>query len=138
MRHHWVFIALAGCGGSTAKELPPPPVAVVSVAITSPEAGAELLAADHPTITVTGVATTDIPDETLGAWVNGTRVDIDASGGFKAEITPEVGINHIKVEASDGVGDPDTQELDVLWAPAYLPPLTGSTGFDLPGALELR
>lgn len=130
-----VLGALAACGTATMSS--PPPPAQVAVTITSPQPGAELVAAAHPTIAVTGTVTATGPVGALEAWVNGVRVDVQ-DGAFTASVAPEVGINHIKVEAGDGTGDLVARELDVMWAPAYLPPPAGQTGFDVPGALELR
>ncbi len=134
MRAPLLAILLCACGSST--EMPVP--GVISVTITSPTAGDELVAADHPTIVVTGTITTTNPDYgALEGWVNGVRIDLDASGAFTAEIDPTVGINHVKVEAGDGIDPVVAKELDVMWAPEYLPPVSG-TGFDLAGALELH
>lgn len=128
--------AIAACGSSASDPVAPPPG--ITVAITSPAPGAELAASDRATIAVSGTVTaTDPARGALEAWVNGVRVDVRA-GAFTAELVPEVGINHIKVEGGDGIADPVSQELDVLWAPAYLPPRAGQTGFDVPGALELQ
>jgi len=131
----WLGLACA-CGSAAMDSVPPP--AEITLVITSPAPGAELVAAEHPTIAVSGtISTTDPAQGTPLAWVNGVRVDVKA-GAFTTELTPEVGINHIKVEGGDGIGEPVAQELDVMWAPAYLPPQSGQTGFDLAGALELR
>ena len=132
-----VLVALVAACGASHKDTDPAP-AVIAVTVASPSPGAELVAAEHPTIVVSGtVATTDPGQGALEAWVNGVRVEVVA-GVFTTEITPEVGINHIKVEGGDGLGALVGRELDVLWAPAYLLPLAGQTGFDLAGALELR
>jgi hypothetical protein len=114
-----------------------PSSAVITVAVTSPAPGAELVAAEHPSIVVTGtVATTDPAQGALEAWVNGVRVEIK-DGAFTTALPPEIGINHIKVEGGNG-GDLVAQELDVMWAPDYLAPAAGQTGFEVQGALELR
>lgn len=131
-------LGLVAACGSAAKEEPPAPPAEITVAIRSPAPGAELLAADNPMIVVSGTVTTSDPSQgELEAWVNGVRVDVQA-GAFTAKLTPDVGVNHIKVEGGDGLGELIGQELDVMWAPEYLSPLSGQTGFDLAGALELR
>jgi hypothetical protein len=131
------MLGLVAACGSDAMDAKAPP-AEITVAITAPAPGAELIATEQPSIVVSGTVTTTDPTQgALSAWVNGVRVDVQA-GAFTAELTPEVGVNHIRVEAGDGIGAPVSQELDVMWAPAYLPPLSGQTGFDLPGALELR
>ena len=127
---------LAACATS-AKEAPPGPPGI-TLAITSPTAGAELVGSEAAAIKVTGtVAATGPTLGALQAWVNGTQVDV-VDGGFAATVTPEAGINHIKVEAGDGLSETVAQELDVMWAPEYLSPAAGQTGFDLAGALELR
>ena len=114
------------------------PPAQITLMVTSPTPGAELVAGDRPSITVSGmVATSDATQGALAAWVNGVQVDVHA-GAFTAELPAEPGINHIKVDAGDGIADPVTQERDVMWVPEYLPPRTGETGFDLAGALELQ
>jgi hypothetical protein len=129
---------LAACSSPPEMAKMPPPPADITVAITSPTPGAELVAGDRPSIVVTGtVATSDPSQGALEAWVNGERVQLK-DGAFTAEVTPEVGINHIKVEGGDGIADLVGQELDVLWVPGYLAPLSGQTGFDIADALELR
>jgi hypothetical protein len=131
-----VAATVAACGSAGSESEAPPPE--IAVAITSPAPGAELLSSEHSRIVVTGtVATTDPSHGALEAWVNGTRVEVQA-GTFRAELVPEIGVNHIKVEGGDGIGPLIGQELDVMWAPAYLAPLAGQTGFDVAGALELR
>jgi hypothetical protein len=138
-------ILVAGCGVLAAClgacSTPPttlPAQGDVAVAITSPAPGDELLAADNVTIHVTGtVTTTDPAYGALVASVNQTVVDLDDSGAFTAELTPTVGINHIEVDADDGLGDTANQQLDVMWAPDYLPPVGATTGFELSDALDL-
>lgn len=130
-------LALVGCGTASKMAEPPGP-AEITVDITSPTAGAELLAADQPKIKVTGTVATDEPSRgVLEAWVNGVRVDV-TGGAFTAELTPEAGINHIKVEGGNGIDPLVSREIDVAWAGDYLPPRPGQTGFDLADALELR
>ena len=129
-------LCAAACGG----EDPQTPVpGDIALEITSPTAGAELLAAEHPTIVVTGTATTTSSHfDVLDLYVNGARVELGDDGAFTAEVTPVAGINHIAVEASDGINPIVSKELDVMWAPGYLAPISGTTGFDLAGALDLR
>jgi hypothetical protein len=127
----------AGCGAASMGAEPPADTQI-TVAITSPAPGAELVAGSRATIAVTGtVATTTPARGALEAWVNGTRVDVK-NGTFTAEITPEPGVNHIQVEGGDGIAPLVSQELDVMWAAGYLTPRAGQTGFDLPAALELQ
>jgi hypothetical protein len=133
------LVGFAACASSDSRPKEPPPPAEITLTVTSPAPGAELLGSEHPSIVVSGmVATSDATQGALEAWVNGARVDVAASGTFRTEVVPEAGINHIKVEGGNGLVDLVGQELDVLWSPEYLPPLEGTTGFDLPGALELR
>jgi hypothetical protein len=134
MRTLVLLSALGACSGLP--EQPKP--GVVTIAVTSPTPGSELVSADTPMITVTGtVATTDADYGTLAAWVNGVAVPLDATGAFSTQITPALGINHVKIEAGDGFGTVVSKELDVLWAPDYLPPTAGTAGFDVPDALDL-
>ena len=127
----------AGCASSSMASEPPADTQI-TVAITSPSPGAELVAGNRSTITVTGtVATTTPARGALEAWVNGTRVDVK-NGAFTAEVAAELGVNHLKIEGGDGIAPLVSRELDVMWAAGYLPPLAGQTGFDLPAALELQ
>jgi hypothetical protein len=126
--------AVCACSGLPKQQEP----GVVTVELTAPTGGTELVAGDTPMITVTGtVATTNPKYGTLVAWVNGTAVTLDTTGAFSTQVTPALGINHIKVEASDGFGTIVSKELDVLWAPDYLPPTAGTAGFQVPDALDL-
>ena len=129
---------LAACSSPPEMAKVPPPPAEITVAVASPTPGAELVAGERPAITVTGtVATSDPSQGALEAWVNGVRAEVK-DGAFTAEVTPEIGINHIKVEGGDGIVELVAKELDVLWVPGYLAPLSGQTGFDIASALELR
>jgi hypothetical protein len=129
------IVVVAACGSPSG----PPTAGVIAASITSPSPGDELLAADHPTITVTGSVTTTSPKYgLLQAWVNGTQVDLAADGTFSVDITPDVGVNHLALTASDASGDIVDKQLDVMWAPDYLPPITGTTGFDVDDALDLH
>jgi hypothetical protein len=134
MRTLALCLLLCACDG-----LPTPPEpGTLSLAITSPSAGDELVAGDHPMITVTGTLATTNPDYgALHAWVNGAAVDVDDSGAFTAEVVPALGVNHIRVDGGDGFGAVVTQQLDVMWAPEYLPPAAGTTSFDVPDSLDL-
>jgi hypothetical protein len=131
-------LGLAACSSPPQVDKQPPPPAEITLTVTSPAPGAELLAGERPAIVVSGtVATSDASQGALEAWVNGVRVQVK-DGAFTAEVTPEPGINHIKVEGGDGITDLIGRELDVMWVPEYLPPLAGQTGFDIANALELR
>ena len=117
----------------------PPGEATVTVSVSSPAPGAQLIESEHPSIVVAGNVT--LSEESSGepeAWVNGVRVPVEADGSFSTELSPVPGINHILVEGGDGLGPlVPGAEMDVLWASDYLAPLAGTTGFDLAGALEL-
>ena len=134
----WLALGSLGLVSACASSRPDAGPPGITLAITSPAPGAELLAAEHPTIVVSGTVTTTGPGRAAPeVWVNGTRMDVQA-GAFMAELTPEAGVNHIKVEGSDGIDGLAEQELDVMWAPEYLAPVSGQTGFEVPGALELQ
>jgi hypothetical protein len=135
----WVAaLGLAACSSPPETAKQPPPPADITVTVTSPAPGAELVAGARPAIVVSGtVATSDPSQGALEAWVNGVRADVK-DGAFTAEVTAEPGINHIKVEGGDGITDLVGRELDVLWVPEYMAPLEGQTGFDIASALELR
>ncbi len=147
MKRYLLLALLVACGGDdtntdadgdTDDMLPLPTPGAITVTVTSPTAGDELLADETPMILVTGKIESSTTDGTLEGWVNGRPVILDADGSFSFAIEPSLGINHIVVEGGDGLGPLVPSELDVMWAPAYLPPLAGTTGFDLEGALELR
>ena len=129
------LLALVACGTDP---VDPPQPGKVTVTVTSPSPGDELVASESPMITVSGTVATESPEfGTLEAWVNGTRVDVGPDGSFTTQVLPELGINHIKVQGGDGITELVAQEMDVVWAPDYLPPNAGSTGFDVPGAISL-
>jgi|GEM_PF-1316299 len=88
--------------------------------ITSPQPGEEIDGSIQQKIVVSGVATDENGE--LALFINGQPADMDKDGNFSVEFTPEFGINHIEVVASDGLNRSDTvKELDVLWAPAWEP-----------------
>jgi len=98
---------VAACGSAGTEANAPP--AEITLAITSPAPGAELLAADQPSIVVSGtVTTTDRAHGALEAWVNGVQVDV-TDGAFTTQIAPEVGVNHIRVEGGDGSRRPSAR-----------------------------
>ncbi|MBV8761679.1 MAG: hypothetical protein JO257_30575 [Deltaproteobacteria bacterium] len=131
MKRTAALFLLAACSGLPADPKP----GVVSLAVTSPKPGAEIA---DTTITVTGSVATTNPDYgKLRASVNGTAVDLSGDGAFTAQVPAVVGVNHLVVDASDGLSAPARQQLDVLWAPDWLPPATGTTTFAVPDALDL-
>ena len=88
--------------------------------ITSPQPGEEIDGSIQQKIVVSGTATDENGE--LALFINGQPADMDKDGNFSVELTPEFGINHIEVVASDGLNRSDTvKELDVLWAPAWEP-----------------
>jgi hypothetical protein len=124
----------AVCGGITLVV----DAAAPRVVLLSPEPGAELLAAEHPVIAVTGrVIDTH---GTLRAFVNGAPVALEEDGSFTAEVTPRFGINHITVTASDGLQRAEGRAVaDVLWAPDYLPPAEAEVAaFTFPDGVSAR
>ncbi|MBA2539060.1 MAG: hypothetical protein H0V17_05445 [Deltaproteobacteria bacterium] len=129
------MLALVACGGTDAS----PEAGDITVTITSPSPGDELLESESPAIRVTGsIATTSPAFGTLEAWVNGERVQLASDNTFSVEVAPDIGVNHIKVQGGDGITALVGQELDVMWAPAYLAPIAGTTGFDIPGGIRLQ
>jgi hypothetical protein len=109
------LIALAACGGPTT----PPSPGDITLVVTSPSPGDTISGAEHATIAVAGTVATTHPEfGALEAWVNGARVEV-TDGSFATELAPEPGINHVKIEGSDGFGALVGQELDVLW-PDYV------------------
>ena len=129
------LVFLVACTGLPAQPKP----GELTLTLTSPNAGDELLAADHPMIAVTGTATTSDPAYgVLSVFVNGVAVDLDASGAFTGQVAPTVGVNHITVDAGDGLGTTVSKAMDVMWAPEYLSATTpGTTAFDVDDALDL-
>jgi hypothetical protein len=109
-----------------------------TLVITSPTPGAELLEEENPVIVVSGTISDANPEAVLGVSVNGAAVTIGSGGTFSTQLTPTFGINHIVVEGRDGFQAPVEKHMDVMWAPAYLPPDEGTTRFDLADALQLR
>jgi hypothetical protein len=109
-----------------------------TLVVTSPSPGAELLEEEDPVIVVSGTISDANPQAVLGVSVNGQSVSVGSGGTFSTEITPAFGINHIVVEGRDGFQAPVQKHMDVMWAPAYLPPDEGTTHFALDDALQLR
>lgn len=54
-------------------------------------------------------------------YVNGVGVETDDMGRFETTLPALFGVNHLVVDASDGLTEPAQVEMDVLWAPAYTP-----------------
>ncbi len=85
-----------------------------SLEVSSPMPGDELEGGDG--ITVQG----SVADRsTVRVYVNGQGADVDDRGHFQATLPAQFGINHITVDASDGLTDPSVVEMDVLWAQSY-------------------
>ena len=91
-----------------------------TIEITSPVAGAMLDATNDPMITVEGTVTDTFGDVT--AFLNGAPLALEADGSFSTEIGARYGVNHIQVEASDGLDSTTSRAVvDVLWANDYAP-----------------
>ncbi|MCZ7679743.1 MAG: hypothetical protein M5U28_13665 [Sandaracinaceae bacterium] len=73
-------------------------------------------------------------------YVNGQLAPTDDLGRFEATVPAEFGVNHLLVDASDGLTDPSQVQMDVLWAPAYTPALSadGRPELALDDGLALR
>ncbi|MBX3272720.1 MAG: hypothetical protein KF729_20835 [Sandaracinaceae bacterium] len=56
-------------------------------------------------------------------YVDGMSAAVDEMGRFEATIPASFGVNHVVVSATDGLTETAELELDVLWAPEYLPAL---------------
>lgn len=54
-------------------------------------------------------------------FVNGELAELDAMGRFETTVPARFGINHLVVEASDGLTEVSQVEMDVLWAPSFTP-----------------
>lgn len=132
--HLLLLTAVAACGTYDPDTHEP---GTISLIVTSPEPGAELTAADAPTIHVAGTVTSTDPEAALEAWVNGQLIEVADDGTFEADVEPTVGVNHVDIEAGD-LFELVAQPRDVLWAPGYLVPLEGTSGFDVSSAIELR
>ncbi|MFT6395699.1 MAG: hypothetical protein ACJAYU_000441 [Bradymonadia bacterium] len=109
--------------------------------IFTPEAGAELLASDHPEITVSGRATDS--NGVVRVYVNGERMSLDAEGDFQTTVRAIYGVNHIEVVATDGLNTRETvRAVDVLWAQDYHPipinPATGTIDGEYPQSLLMQ
>ncbi|MFP4598108.1 MAG: hypothetical protein ACLFVJ_07650 [Persicimonas sp.] len=89
-----------------------------AIEVTRPSPGAWLGDDGSEEIVVEGKVTDT--SETLHAFVNGQRVELHDSGAFSTTITPQFGINHIAVTATDSINRAPAQALlDVLWAPDW-------------------
>ncbi len=103
--------------------------------VSSPTPGAEL---DDPAgILVRG----SIADQgVVRVYVNGAAAEVDSLGQFETVVRPQFGVNHLVVDASDGLTEVAQVELDVLWAPAFGPALgeDGRPQVTLPDGLALR
>lgn len=110
-----------------------------AIVIDNPLPGQEISGSDTTLLQVQG-RVTDTHGELL-AWVNGKQVTLDPQGNFSVTVTPHFGLNHLVVEASDGYNrQASTAELDVLWAPTFLPgePTTDEAAVTMPDGLVLR
>src|SRR5215212_5557815 len=91
------LLLAAACGSDDSGPQEP---GEITIQITTPIAGAELLSAEYPMISVEGIVETTNPDYgILQVFVNGTQVEL-VNGHFSADIDPEPGINHVAVQAN--------------------------------------
>ncbi|RDV36378.1 hypothetical protein DV096_19370 [Bradymonadaceae bacterium TMQ3] len=91
-----------------------------TVTLESPLPGAQLLAAEHPTIEVSGQVTD--PNPIVSVHVNGQAIELDEDGHFSTTFEPRVGLNAVNVTAFDGLHDREGYaEANFIWAPAYHP-----------------
>lgn len=112
-----------------------PPTLVVE----RPAPGDHLVSADTDGhIVVEGVITDTNPAARLAVYVNGTRATIEADGRFSLALPAEFGITHLVVEGTDGFHPPVSRRMDVLLADGYLPPVEGTTRFELEDAMIFR
>ncbi len=86
--------------------------------VDEPAAGAQLGADGSDVLTVRG-SVSDARNSWV--WVAGQPVEVDELGRFETSLPATFGINHIFVNATDGLSPQSQVRRDVLWAPAYLP-----------------
>lgn len=106
-----------------------------SLEVEAPVPGAEL---DDPDGIVVRGSVAD--RSVVRVYVNGQLAPTDDLGRFEATVPAEFGVNHLLVDASDGLTDPSQVQMDVLWAPAYTPALSadGRPELALDDGLALR
>ncbi|HEY8430574.1 MAG TPA: hypothetical protein VIL20_19475, partial [Sandaracinaceae bacterium] len=106
-----------------------------SLEVEAPLPGAEL---DDPEGIVVRGSVAD--RSVVRVYVNGQMATTDDLGRFETTLPARFGVNHIRVDASDGLTDPSQVELDVLWAPAYTPALSedGRPELTLEDGIALR
>ncbi|TXD40701.1 hypothetical protein FRC96_05505 [Lujinxingia vulgaris] len=106
----------AVCGSRVAMVDAGPP----TITLESPLPGAQLLAAEHPTIEVSGQVTD--PNPIVSVHVNGQAIELDEEGRFSTTYEPKLGLNAVNVTAFDGLHDREGYaEANFIWAPAYHP-----------------
>ncbi|AKF03038.1 hypothetical protein [Sandaracinus amylolyticus] len=106
-----------------------------SLELETPAPGAEL---DDPSgIVVRG----SVADRgVVRVYVNGVGVTPDDVGAFETTVPATFGVTHLAVDASDGLTEVSHVEMDVLWAPAFLPATSedGLPALTLTDGLALR
>lgn len=105
-----------------------------SLEVTSPQPGDQV--DGEPSIAVEGsVADRDM----VNVYINGVPADVDPMGGFRGAVPARFGVNHLVVSATDGLTDVSEVEMDVLWAPEYLPAvgMDGTPSFQMDDGLRL-
>ncbi len=106
-----------------------------SLEVETPTPGAEL--SDPEGIVVRG----SVADRSVvRVYVNGQLAEVDDMGRFETTVPALFGVNHLLVDASDGLTDASQVEMDVLWASEYTPALSsdGRPELSLPDGLALR
>ena len=70
--------------------------------------------------------------------MNGAAVTLDDSGCvLRARYTPRSASTTSRSRRATASASSSRKQLDVLWAPDYLPPMAGTTAFEVPDALDL-
>ena len=96
--------------------------AAPTLMITSPMPGDEIVDDGTGQIQVTGQVVDTFGESSV--FVNGASVPVGTNGAFSLAVDARFGINHIDVQATDGLGGaPATAEFDVLWAAGFDPGL---------------
>lgn len=99
--------------------------------LTEPSPGEELGGDGAADILVSG----SVSDMRMSrVFVNGMLAEVDGLGAFTAHVPARFGVNHLIVEASDGVVTPVSVQMDVMWGDDYIPARTswGAPGVSLP------
>jgi hypothetical protein len=90
-----------------------------SLEIETPVPGAEL---DDPEGIVVRGSVAD--RSVVRVYANGLGADVDPMGNFEVTVPARFGVNHLEVDASDGLTEVSSVEMDVLWAESFTPALS--------------